>query len=238
MSDYERSDTMVVEALRRANPVPSDFAASPRSRPSAHALFADIVEQRPRRVRRRVLVLIVVIALTAALLMAFVALRRVGTSLSTAPVCYQADSLESQRVVATAGDAKQACAALWTSGRFGSAVPDFDVCVLPSGALGVFPGEAGSVCSQLDLPESSGDNRIERFVDALNRRITASCVPPDQAKRIAEKELASRGLTNWTVTAGEADAKHPCASVSPHTSERTIVLIPIKNPRPDSVEEP
>ena len=54
MSDYEPNDT-TVETLRRANPVPVEPGVSRRAMPSAHALYADIVSQRPRRVRRRVL---------------------------------------------------------------------------------------------------------------------------------------------------------------------------------------
>jgi len=220
--------------------VPVDRALSRRSQPSAQALFADIVAERPRRVRSRVLVLVVVVVLVAAMLMAFVALHRVGTSLSIAPVCYESDSLQAPNVVVTAGDPKQACASLWAGGRFGRSVPDFDVCVLPSGVLAVFPGESGSVCSRLDLPASSGDNSVERFVDALNRRVSARCFRLDQAAQIAKEELKRRRLAGWRILPGDgtADAVRTCASIGADPSARTIALVPIRNPRPASRRGP
>jgi hypothetical protein len=231
MSEHEPGDTMV-EALRRSNPVPV-AVIDRRSLPSAHALFADIVAQPTRRVRRRVLVIAVAIALIALMVMGFVALRRVGTSLSSAPVCYGADSLSAQKVVASAADPEQACAQVWAGGRFGTrVVPDFDMCVLPSGVLAVFPGEAGSVCSRLDLPQSSGDNRVERFIDSVNRRVSASCIGRDRATEIVDAEIARRGLAKWKaeIGAGWDDPSRTCASVAADPSTKTVFIVAIINP--------
>lgn len=233
MSDYEPGDTMV-EALRRSNPVPAAAVIDRRSLPYAHALFAEIVAQPTRRVRRRVLLIALALVLIAALLMAFVAVRRVGTSLSIAPVCYGADSLSAQKIVASGGDPQQACAQVWAGGRFGTrAVPDFDVCVLPSGVLAVFPGEAGSVCRRLDLPASSGDNRVERFIDAVNREVSAACVGRDRALEIVNGEIATRGLTSWKaeVGAGWNDVNHTCASIASDSSTNTILIVGMKDVR-------
>ena len=227
MSDHEPGDTMV-EALRRSNPVPAASVIDRRSLPSAHARFAEIVAQPTRRVRRRVLLIALALALIAALLMAFVAVRRIGTSLSIAPVCFGADSLSSQKIVASGGDPQQVCAQVWAGGRFGTrAVPDFDVCVLPSGVPAVFPGEAGSVCRRLDLPASSGDNRVGRFIDAVNREVSATCMSRDRALEFVNGEIATRGLEGWKaeVGAGWDDPKHSCASIGPDMSTNTIFIV-------------
>ena len=232
MSDYEPGDTMM-EALRRSNPVPT-AVIDRRSLPSAHALFAEIVAQPTRRVRRRVLLIAFALVLIALMIMAFVAVRRVGTSLSIAPVCYSADSLSAPRVVAAGGDPEQACAQVWAGGRFATrVVPDFDVCVLPSGVLAVFPGESGSVCSRLDLPQSSGDNRVERFVDSVNREVSATCISRDRAAEIVNGEIAQRGLSDWKVATGAGwdDPTHTCASIGQDPSTRTIFVVGMKDPR-------
>ena len=203
MSDYEPGDTMV-EAFRRANPVPADQAGSRRSLPSAHALFADVIAQRPRRVRRRVLLIVIAIALVALMLMAVAALQRAGTSAAGAPVCYGSDSLQGPRVVVAGGDPIQACAPLWESGRFGGTkVPDFDVCVLPSGVLAVFPGESGSVCSRLDLPASSGDNRAERCRRGQPEGV-GGCYGPRRGGSDHQERARSAGF--WLEGAGRVES--------------------------------
>jgi hypothetical protein len=233
MSDYEPGDTMV-EALRRANPVPLDPAVSRRSRPSANARFAEIVAERPRRVRRRVLVIVIAIALIALMLMAFVMIRRESGTLAAAPACYAADSLTAPRVIASGDSPAHACAALWESGRFGThGVPKFDVCVLPSGVAAVFPGESGSVCAKLDLPEESGDDRLERFADSVNRQVSGACVDAERADEIVQAELSHVGLAGWTVVpARPFDAEHPCATIAFNDATKTIHFVGIANPFP------
>ena len=233
MSDYEPGDTMV-EALRRSNPIPAG-AVDRRSLPSADALFGEIVAHRTRRVGHRVQLLALALALVALMLMAFVQARRVGTPLSVAPVCYDADSLSAPRVVASAGDPEHACAQVWAAGEFGTrAVPDFDVCVLSSGVPAVFPGEAGSVCSRLDLPQSSGDNRVERFIDAVNRDVSASCTSRDRALVVVDEEIAKRDLSSWKaeIGAGWDDPSRTCASIAADPATNTISIVAIENPRP------
>ena len=82
MNDFEPGDTMV-EALRRANPVSVGSTEGRRSQPSAHTLFAHVVEQPPRRarrVRRRVLVIAIVIVVLALIIAAFATTRREKSS--------------------------------------------------------------------------------------------------------------------------------------------------------------
>jgi hypothetical protein len=232
MSDYEPGDTLV-EALRRSNPIPAG-SLDRRSLPSADALFGEIVTHRTRRVRRRVLLVALALVLVALMLMAFVQVRRVGTSLSVAPVCYGADSLGARRVVVGAGDPEHACAQVWAGGEFGArAVPDFDVCVLSSGVPAVFPGEAGSVCSRLDLPQSSGDNRVERFVDAVNREVSATCIGRYRALQVVDEEIAKRDVPGWKaeIGAGWDDPSRMCASIAADPATNTISIVAIKDPR-------
>jgi hypothetical protein len=225
----------MVEAFRRANPVPADRTSGRRSLPSAHALFNDVVATRARRVRTRVIVIVVAIALIALLLAAFVFVRRESKSLSIAPVCYATDTLSAPRIIAYGGDPADACAQAWKRGEVGHGpVPDFDVCVLPSGVKAVFPGESGSVCAQLDLPESSGDNRIPRFIDSVNRQVSAACLSPDQAERLIRRELARVGLEGWATKVGASDAKRPCASLFAEPALRRITIVPIANPFPST----
>src|SRR5689334_21559841 len=63
----------LLDALQRANPVPTEELGGRRDLPSAHALFAEITAQRPRRVRRRTMVIVIalVVLALAALLGAF-----------------------------------------------------------------------------------------------------------------------------------------------------------------------
>jgi hypothetical protein len=233
MSDHEPGDTMV-DALRRANPVPVEPGVSRRAMPSAHALYADIVSQRPRRVRRRVLVIALVVILLGLILMAFAVVRRGGSSLAQAPECFASDSLHARAVVAVGDDPVHACAELWTRGAFGrGAAPDFDVCVLRSGVLGVFPGESGSVCGRLDLPESSGgDNSVARFSDAISRKVEGECIGFARAEQIIRSELRDRKLSGWVVKRGVGgfDSARPCATTAVDGATRTVVVIATANP--------
>ena len=233
MSGHEPNDTMV-ETLRRANPVPVEPGVSRRAAPSAHALYADIVSQRPRRVRRRVLVIALAVILLALMLMAFTVVRRGGTSLAQAPECFASDSLHARAVVAVGDDPVHACADLWSRGAFGrGAAPDFDVCVLQSGVLGVFPGESGSVCARLGLPESSGgDNKVARFSDAISRRVEGECIGFARAEQIIRIELRQRRLSGWVIKRGVGgfDSARPCATTAVDAATRTVVVIATANP--------
>jgi len=240
-------DTMV-EALRRANPVPDIRTDGFRSQPSAHALFADIVT-RPApgvwRHRRRVRALVIVIAIVAIglALVAFVAVRKDAPTLPTSVVCYSSADLGARRiVVGSTGDAAKACESIWSSGGFAGlgtqrSASGFDVCVLPSGVAAVFPGESGSVCSRLGLAASSGgDERIPSFAAETDRRVSASCIGHDPAEQIIKDELAKHGLDDWTVKRSPRpfDAGHPCASIYVDAPAHQVGIVPIANPYPSS----
>jgi hypothetical protein len=243
MSTNESGDTMV-EAFRRANPVPASQTEGRRSMPSAHALFADIVAERPprvsRRLRRRVLLIAIAVALIGLLLAAFVLVRKDATDPSTDVACYAAPDLHARRILtAPLGDPRQTCARLFEEGAFAGVgikhapAPGFDVCSL-AGAPAVFPGESGSVCKRLGLPEASvGDPKMAKATTEMDRRVSASCMPREPAVRIIESVLAKYGLKGWTIELGpsEYDSAHPCTSMGIHPGTRTIMLIPYADPR-------
>ena len=109
------------------------------------------------RYPRRILVSVAAIAgagIFAAAAYAGYALIRPVTPVATIS-CYETDSLGANTAVLTSGihSPVAACA-----GKYASAFPDsprpaqFAACVLPSGSIGVFPGDtAGDTCKSLGL---------------------------------------------------------------------------------------
>jgi len=238
VSDDEMS-VALLESLQRANPVPVDEVANRRDLPSAHALFAEITAQRPRRVRRRTVVIaiaLVVLAL-AALVGAFALVNRSEPEV-TAPRCYESASLTAQSfVTASGGDLRAACADLWKQGFFGPGpVPShFDVCVLPQGAPGVFPGEAGSVCGPLGLREAHVTSSDEQLLEFERRASEAvrepDCLTYDEAHDVVAHYLDEFGLHGWTIGPSPKlpafSDENPCASLYFATGRRTVVIVPV-----------
>src|SRR5690348_9929561 len=111
----------LLESLQRANPVPVDAVANRRDLPSAHALFAEITAQRPQRVRRRTIVVVIalIVLAIAALVGAFAIVQRDEASLPLNATCFADRSLVSKRIVVPSrGDDAAACALLWENGTF------------------------------------------------------------------------------------------------------------------------
>jgi hypothetical protein len=240
MSDDELSGT-IVTALRRANPVPVEQVDGRRSLPSAHALFAEIVSQPPRRVRpRRVVAFAVVVALIAATFAAFAAVNRDDATTGTSTVCYAERNLKSEHEVAGFGDPVQVCTQLWHDGAFGDRpVPkEFDACVLSTGAPAVFPGEAGSVCSTLGLANlrvSSLEARIQAFTAETGPLVKpeGGCIDDAAAQAIVRRKLQKFGLDDWTI-AHYPDQPYtdefPCASMAVVPESRQVFLVPFPRP--------
>ena len=115
----------------------------------------------PRRHHpRRILVLAAALAVAgilAAAAYAGYALTRTVTPVVTIG-CYESDSLDANTAVLSAGTKSPvaACAATYASAFPRSPRPTgFAACVLPSGSIGVFPGDtAGETCKSLGLSEA------------------------------------------------------------------------------------
>ncbi len=229
----------LLDALTRANPVPTDELGGRRDLPSAHALFAEITAQRPRRVRRRtviVAVALVVLAL-AALLGAFALVHHdeptVVGSVECAPTAKY--PIMHGSVAPSGGDPIAACAALWHDGTFGTGGPSngLDACVLPGGAVGVFPGEYGSVCPGLGLPPAQSSpsvDKLERFENDTSEAVRENCVGYDDAHAIVEGELAKYGYAGWTIElrpgAVPYSAENPCSSMYFEPDSRAAFIVP------------
>jgi hypothetical protein len=245
MSVHEPGDTMV-EALRRANPVPVGQGESRRALPSAHALFADIIAEPPARratrARTRTVAIIIAIVLLVLAALAFVALRKDSPTQPTSVACYSSADLNARRIVVVlSGDAVQTCEAMWSNGDFADLgvkerpTGSFDVCVLPTGVAAVFPGESGSVCSRLGLPESSGgDKNIPGFAKETDGRLNDVCMGYDQAEQIVKGELKKWRLEGWTITRGDRpfNADYPCASIAVDAPARQVVIASYPNVEP------
>ena len=235
MSAHEPSDTMI-EELRRANPVPMAAVEGRRSLPSAHALFAEIVAQPPRRVgrrtRRRVLFVVIAIALIALLVAGFMVVRRDEAKVPLSAACYASASLNSRRLIVPADtNPARACAGFWSDGTFAKHdVPHFDVCVLPSGVPAVFPGESGSVCDRLRLSEyRASPHDISGFAAAVNGRVAGKCMGASAAERIVKAALVKFRLDGWTIAHDPRPftAATPCASLYVDPPARRVTIIPI-----------
>jgi hypothetical protein len=238
MSTDGYGDTLV-EALRRANPVPVRVTEGRRAMPSAHALYADIIAEspprRPSRARSRAVVIVIAIILLVLALVAFVAVRSGKPSEASSVVCYSAASLDAQRiVVGPAGDPEQACASVWSNGGFAAlgvkahAAAGFDVCVLPTGVAAVFPGESGSVCPGLHLPSSKGgDANVVGFAAAVDAQLNATCTRYAPAERVVKRELKKWRLHGWTITRSSRpfDADNPCAAVAVDAEKHEVGIV-------------
>lgn len=238
MSDDEMS-VALLESLQRANPVSVDDIANRRDLPSAHALFAEITAQRPRRVRRRtvVVVLALVVLALAALVGAFALVDRSSPDVTAGPLCYAAASLDASRIATSGGaDLRSACAELWARGDFGSGpVPSqFDVCVLGTGAPAVFPGEAGSVCDKLGLRSANetglNDRVLQLEAEWRNAVRNRQCIASADARDILQRALDGLGFDGWTVGFDESrhfSSAEPCSSIVVHPDLHEVTVSPI-----------
>jgi hypothetical protein len=241
VNDFESGDT-VVEAFRRANPVPDGEATNRRAQPSAHALFAEIVANPPRSPRRRarvVLAATLAVVLLAGIFLAFAIVDGTAPDVAAAPRCYETASLSARSIVVAGPDLQSACAQLFANGDLGTGtVPSsFDVCVTAGGAPAVFPGESGSVCKGLGLASAnptSADVRVRAFESQVSAAIQEKCVGYDAARDIVEHGLDQFDLKGWTVEPNPdaepfSDAR-PCASIA-FPGSQTVFIVPVGDPR-------
>jgi hypothetical protein len=239
MSDHDPLDL-----LRRANPVREEDVRGPDSA-EGQALLERIVATPPgaarrwgRWLRRRRVLVLVPIAVLGLAAAAYVALRPVEDPGTIA--CYREASLQTGDIVvrAPAGDPVAACRTLWEpGGEFvteDGVVPPLTACVLDSGILAVFPGEA-SVCQALGLAVPDPDpgvaeenRRIVELEEALVARFLGQCLPEAEAMEIIVNELERRRFGDWRVeTRGEFSEARPCASLGFDPANRVVLLIPV-----------
>ena len=243
-----------IEALRTQNPVDPQTLAEPRDSAYAQALFEKIIltsqtpvstsafapshlpDVPPRRKPRRIVV--IPVAVMAALGLAAFAWILVPQSVTKyANVgCYAADSLNANTAIIGSGnDPISACGVLWEQGQFGPpSHPGLAACVLPSGAVGIFPTTSGdSVCSQLNLavPEQPYPNAVSKAFNSfksavVSELVAAKCMSPVNARSTVRQELDTHNLSSWTVSSGTFTADRPCAGLAFNTDGHQILLVP------------
>jgi hypothetical protein len=243
-----------IEALRAANPVGFRKLADPSGSASARALFEEItmspqtitptpstagdsdVSELPHRWVRRV-VLVPVIAVAAVGLAAFAwAIAPSSVTKTTTVGCYAADNLNADAAVIDGGsDPIGVCSALWAKGQLGQpSQPLLAACVLPSGALGIFPSSSGeAVCSQMRLatPAQPYPNRESQAFESFKSAVVADfmatgCMSPAQAQATVTRELDGHGLSTWTTSTGAFTADRPCAGLAFNTDQHQVLLVP------------
>lgn len=236
------------ETLRRINPVdPSTLPDPVRSREALDVmeriLRGDVSSPEGRRLRRlrtlgqarrpRVyLVPVVAAAVLAAATLAWAFTRGPTQHLSVG--CYAAIDLDASAAVVPATEASpvETCEELWLDGAFGRPPSRLEACVLPSGAVGVFPSPEGDSCERLNLaPVPAGSEPPSAVVELQNTLVDAflkRCLSESAARRIVQDEFRRLNLQEWrVVTSGRFTPARPCASLA-YVEERSEVnLVPI-----------
>jgi hypothetical protein len=204
--------------------------------------------RRPPYRRRRLAAAALVVAMTTVGWAIYQATRE-PTKPSTI-VCYAAADLGSrtQVVVNDGRPPTDICADLWRRGVFGeTSVPPLVACVIPSGVVGVVPSAGPDTCTAMGAsslapsptttsdPSTTGSTPSTTLdpatlTEALSAQFRGLCYAEDQARELVERELAARGLGDWTVVSqGTFTAERPCATLA--VGEGTVRLIPAPPPR-------
>lgn len=233
------------ETLRRINPVdPSTLPEPARSREALDVmeriLRGDVV---PRfrwlrtlghaRRRRVYLVPVVAVAMLGAGTLAW-ALSR-GPTQHPSVGCYAAIALDARAAVVSATEASpvETCREIWLD-AFGKPPPPLQACVLPSGAVGVFPSPEGGSCERLNLAPAPSEppSPVVELQDNLVDTFLERCLSESQARRIVQDELSRLDLQDWhVITPGRFTSARPCASLAFDEEQREVSLVPIPIPR-------
>lgn len=232
--------------LEHMTPMERDLPSGQLQRRKEHLVSEVRAWDRTAKRRRRRLALILAPAALGVLVatgFTTYALVREPTHLESIG-CYERASLDANVAVVGADERTPAdiCGEVWRTGGFGKegASPALTACVLPTGAVGVFPGP-DTTCSDLGLAKipASYTEQMEGFA-GLQAAIVAKlgeppsgssrggpeCVPKDDARLIVKRELEIRGYSDWKVEiAGDFTEARPCADVSFDTGGKTVILV-------------
>lgn len=238
------------DRLRDLNPIsPEDVANAASSAEATRALAEIIAGTRkpahqwwPRRpsvpqLRRRTYLLALVPVLGVLAAAAWALTQGAGTRLTIG--CYASTDLRAHTVVVPAGGgtAVDNCREIWDRGDFGShPAPVLEACVLPSGAIGVFPSPNQNACAQLRLAPLTSTTRpaptrasLVKLKNALVQTFLASgCIHQKRALAIVQAELRILGLTDWRVQInGTFTSRRPCASLAFDEEAHHVLLVPM-----------
>lgn len=208
---------------------------------AANGILATVTATPTRhRVSRRTLMLAAaLLALVTAVAAAAILLTRDITNLSV--TCYQAADLGSDRVGLSldAIPAASACEETWRDGALTSEgetpgfVPPLTACVTDTGGLAVFPTDDPRTCERLGLSSPTPDQPTDELAafaaakaDIFDYLEAANCQPVNEAEDVIRTILDNHGLTTWTINRQPDHPNRPCATVSYHPEDKTIVIVP------------
>ena len=218
----------------------------PAERTSVRAGRAFVRRARTGHRRRRwALGLVIPVAIVAG--GATYALTRSSVDYAAGFGCYDRVSLNAN-VAVPGGDASNpvaACAAVWREGALGRpgshTVPPQTACVLPSGAVGVFPSGEPGTCARLQLARLPADYareaaRFGELASTLRGVLDAAggrCLTAAQAQAVASRELVALGFTGWRVRVpAPFAAGDRCAGVDFGQWQRTVFVVSAPRPTP------
>jgi hypothetical protein len=232
------------EILRSVNPVdPAKLADVEGPEPSIEGervLNAKDRSWRPRWVPRKSVRLVMFAALMSGAAAA-TAWALIGqTSQRVTVGCYEEASLRSRVFVEAMGSSPTAtCLRVWKQGELSGRTPQqLEACVLPSGAIGVFPSAGRDVCVHLGLKGfvrdlSSADvaqsTVFER--DLGSAFIRKGCLRLTPAIALVELELQKHGLAGWRIAHTQPfTAQRRCASAAVEPNVETVTIVPVPRP--------
>lgn len=190
-----------------------------------------------RRRRRRFLgaLLPAAVLLLAATGIATYVLTREATHLESIG-CYDSLSLEANTTIVSADgrDPVAVCAEVWQEGAVGSgAAPELAACVLPSGAVGVFPAAGRDTCNSLGLANlregfTTETKRLAELRDSVVGRLALDCVGETEGRRLVEDALNARGFGDWRVEVASDgySADRPCTHFGTDAAQELALLLP------------
>ncbi|MCU1492151.1 MAG: hypothetical protein JWM85_3556 [Acidimicrobiaceae bacterium] len=241
MTGSPLGDDDLMVRLRAANPIqPSTVGAAGRSM-RGEALFKSVlagtaVAPRPWWRRRGLLLPAAGAVVLAAGGGGYVAAVQQPSQAITVS-CFAGPSLSSYQAAAQLGsssDPLAGCAALASSGALGApSNSPLVACILPSGGIGVFPGD-DVLCTRLDLPRAlspaPGSQAVGALALTLENTFGSRCVGLAVAERIVASDLALGGLTGWRVVVHPSTSTQPAscavAGLVPDTKVVGLALAP------------
>jgi hypothetical protein len=231
------------ELVRRQNPAPLEEYADLGRTDAARVVMERILagdttiaaRRRPRWRRRRVVIPVIATVALAASAAGYELSQQVTNPVTIG--CYAAASLHAEIVVLgnPGGSYSAACEPVWRHGPLGySSTPaPLCACVLPSGAVGVFPDRRGSPCAGLGLaaaaPPSPGTAAIVAMAKELtNTARSGSCMTEAAARRDAASAPKRNGLGSWRVVVDVGfGERRSCATFAVDPPSTTVYLVPV-----------
>jgi hypothetical protein len=152
--------------------------------------------------------------------------------------CYDSLDLDANTTIVSADgrDPVAICGELWQQGAMGSrpAPAELAACLLPSGAVGVFPANGRNSCAAVGLAElgegyAASAKQVATFRSAVVARMASDCLGESEARDVVRRQLDANGLGAWTIQAArDFSAARPCASLAFDSASGVVTLVPME----------